>query len=85
MAAVDYTESISYSPKVLRNIIFAFFVHWYRTLKIKLRKVLEFHIGAIAESVIRENCFREIFDTNPLYGIRGCMGLNLDEANPGTC
>ena len=66
----EYIYDITYSGKFSRRIIFAVFADWIQPRKFKVREILEYLIGAallyIAESVVRENSFREIFEnTNP--------------------
>ena len=58
--------SVPYGANFSWRIIFTFFADWRRTSKIKLREMLKKqHIDANG-SVIRENCFRKIFENaNP--------------------
>ena len=45
---------------------FLVFRGWHRTLKIKFCEILEYRIAALTESLVRENCFHEIFENaNP--------------------
>ena len=54
-----------YSAKFSRRIILAFFADWHRTAKIKFREILECRIKLmLAESLIHENCFCEIFEND---------------------
>ena len=41
---------------------FLVFRGWHRTSKIKLCEILEYRIAALTESLVRENCFHEIFE-----------------------